>query len=666
MTQTIDFETRSRADLNKVGLYKYAADPSTELLCMARGETPADVKVWVSAGVNPCNLKTTPFPAAKLDGQILHAHNASFERAILREKCGLDLPPSRFRCSAAGAMQSGLTRSLDGCGELIDLEQKKDSEGHELMKKLVKPGKKGNFDEDPEKYKRLYAYCRDDVRTEMCLEAKLPFIQPFMQEAWEAHELMNDRGIPVDRDLVVGAAKIAKELGAETSNDVFHITNGTIKTGGQRDKIIQYLKDLGVDVPFEMVGNRVKDKLDDKAVSQMLADPDLDPTARKILLLRKESSGAAAKKHIAILNHLMDDDRVRGSYVFPGTHTGRCASWGVQVMNLKKMTTLPGFPVRKYDAAGNKVAPYVDQAYIDAMRSGKLSAMRELGPEYEKFSILTLLGVGVRAGFAAKPGHTFIFRDLSQIEVRLAHWFTRNKQIMQLFREKGDIYKDFASKFFGIPVSAVTDNQRQLSKPIVLGCNYGMGKRRMAEYAKTYGFTLTEDEADVYVQGFRRLYPLIPKLWKYLEQAAIQCVRDGKRRKIGVLHAGMEGRFFYFELPSGRRVYYLDPQLMEGKYGDTFSFTSHHGHIELSWGGTFLENLCQAGCADLANLGITRAEKAGLCPIINQHDEIGIEVPIAHVAEAGAEFGRCLEMGAEWAQDLPVGSDMVIQERWIK
>jgi DNA polymerase len=664
LTQTIDFETRSRADLTKCGLYKYAADPSTELLCMARGETPADVKVWVP--VVPGTGQKVPFPAAKLDGHILHAHNASFERAILREKCGLALPPSRFRCSAAGAIQSGLARSLEACSELLSLETAKDSEGHEIMKKLVKPGKKGEFDEDPDKYKRLYSYCRDDVRAEMCLEAKLPKIQEFMQAAWEAHEHMNDRGIPIDRDLVVGAAKIAKELGVETSNDVFHITNGTIKTGGQRDKIIKFLKDLGVELPFEMAGNRVKDKLDAAAVSQMLDDPDLDPTARKILLLRKASSGAAAKKHTAILEYLMADDRIRGSYVFPGTHTGRCASWGVQVMNLKKMTTLGGFPVRKKDANGNKCAPWVDQAYLDAMRSGKLSAMRELGPEYAKFDILTLLGVGVRAAIAAKPGHTFIFRDLSQIEVRLAHWFTRNKQIMQLFRDKGDIYKDFASKFFGVPVSEVTDNQRQLSKPIVLGCNYGMGKVRLAVYAKTYGLTLTEDEADVYVQAFRRLYPLIPKLWKYLEAAAIACVKDGKTRKIGVLFAGVEGRFFYFQLPSGRRIYYLDPEIHEGKYGEIFCFTSHHGHTEHTWGGTFLENLCQAGCADLANLGVTRAEEAGLCPIINQHDEIGCEVPTASLIEAGHEFGKCMEMGAEWTQDLPVGSDLAVQERWIK
>jgi DNA polymerase len=652
-TQTIDFETRSRADLTKVGLYKYAADPSTELLCMARGETKADVKVWVP--VVPGTGQLVPFPADKLRGLTIHAHNASFERAILREKCGVSLPPSSFRCSAARCMQSGLARSLETSGTLIGLQEGKDTEGHELMKKLVKPNKKGVFVEDADMMKRLYKYCAQDVRAEMGLEALLPEVPSFMQEAWEAHESMNDRGLPVDRDLVIGAMKIAKELGVESSNDVYHVTDGKIKTGGQVAKILEFVNLLGVNI----------ESLKAEILDQALEDPTIDPTARKVLLLRKASSGVAAKKHTAIYEHLMDDDRVRGGYVFPGTHTARAASWGIQVMNLKKMATMR-FPLRYLPEDEKKKNPYVDQSYIDAIRSGKLSAMRDLGPDYGKFDVLTLLGLGVRAAFCAKPGHTFIFRDLSQIEVRKAHWYTRNRQIMELFQCNGDIYKDFASKFFGVPVSEVTGNQRQLAKPIVLGCNYGMGKKRLAVYAKTYGLTLTEDEAEVYVQGFRRLYPLIPKLWKYLEQAAVGCVGDGKRRKIGLLHAGVEGRFFYFELPSGRRIYYLDPELSDGKFGKVFSYMSHHGYREHSWGGTFLENICQAGTADLTNITITRCEKAGLCPIINQHDEVGIEVPIKYAKEAGEVFGRLIAQGCEWTDGLPIGSDMAVQERWVK
>jgi hypothetical protein len=35
MNVSIDFETRSRVDLPKLGLDKYSRDPSTEVICMA-------------------------------------------------------------------------------------------------------------------------------------------------------------------------------------------------------------------------------------------------------------------------------------------------------------------------------------------------------------------------------------------------------------------------------------------------------------------------------------------------------------------------------------------------------------------------------------------------------------------------------------------------------
>ena len=70
----IDFETRSRVDLGAKGVYNYAQDLSTEVLCMSYAFDDDDVVTWTP---------DQPFPAAVREhtGQI-RAHNAAFERLV--------------------------------------------------------------------------------------------------------------------------------------------------------------------------------------------------------------------------------------------------------------------------------------------------------------------------------------------------------------------------------------------------------------------------------------------------------------------------------------------------------------------------------------------------------------------------------------------------------
>ena len=70
----IDFETRSRCDLLTKGVYNYAQDGSTDVLCMSYAFDDDEVVTWVPG---------QPFPerVAQHKGQI-RAHNAAFERLI--------------------------------------------------------------------------------------------------------------------------------------------------------------------------------------------------------------------------------------------------------------------------------------------------------------------------------------------------------------------------------------------------------------------------------------------------------------------------------------------------------------------------------------------------------------------------------------------------------
>jgi DNA polymerase len=76
-----DYETRSNANLWKVGEDKYAADPSTEVLCAAYAVDDGPVQVWLPG--------REPIPAVFFEADHdlsweVSAHNDAFETAIER------------------------------------------------------------------------------------------------------------------------------------------------------------------------------------------------------------------------------------------------------------------------------------------------------------------------------------------------------------------------------------------------------------------------------------------------------------------------------------------------------------------------------------------------------------------------------------------------------
>ena len=97
MIYSIDFETRSHANLPDIGLDKYANCLSTEVLCIAFGKTPDTVEV-----VSPHQGTYGSHALLKhvADGGKIQAWNAMFEYAIWNCVCvpsGLHLAWGRMR-----------------------------------------------------------------------------------------------------------------------------------------------------------------------------------------------------------------------------------------------------------------------------------------------------------------------------------------------------------------------------------------------------------------------------------------------------------------------------------------------------------------------------------------------------------------------------------------
>jgi DNA polymerase len=82
---SLDFETRSRLNLKKVGAWRYAADESTDVLCAAYALDDGPVMVWL-----PDDVFVPPeiVEAAANPEWVISAFNAGFERSIIAHVMG--------------------------------------------------------------------------------------------------------------------------------------------------------------------------------------------------------------------------------------------------------------------------------------------------------------------------------------------------------------------------------------------------------------------------------------------------------------------------------------------------------------------------------------------------------------------------------------------------
>jgi len=122
-----------------------------------------------------------------------------------------------------------------------------------------------------------------------------------------------------------------------------------------------------------------------------------------------------------------------------------------------------------------------------------------------------------RKYFVAPEGRTFVDADYSQIEVRVLAKLLNEERLLEIYgrpedeTKSGDVYRATAAHMLGVDAEAVTKDQRNLAKAIVLGMNYGLSAYGLPLYAFTnLGIKdMTTEEAEDYVEAFYDLYPKI-------------------------------------------------------------------------------------------------------------------------------------------------------------
>ncbi|MGA2489321.1 MAG: DNA polymerase I [Anaerolineales bacterium] len=184
------------------------------------------------------------------------------------------------------------------------------------------------------------------------------------------------------------------------------------------------------------------------------------------------------------------------------------------------------------DALPAQIHPKTGRVHTSYSQTGAVTGrLSSSDPNLQNIPIRTELGRHIRRGFIAGQGNVLVSLDYSQIELRIVAHMANDEAMLNAFRAGQDIHATTAAAIFGVPLEAVTKEQRRHAKAINFGLIYGM-----SAFGLTRSTKLTLAESQDFVEAYFRQFPGVKK---YL---------DGIRRSA---HANG-----YVETLLGRRRYF--------------------------------------------------------------------------------------------------------------
>jgi DNA polymerase len=637
MIYSIDFETRSTIDLADQGLDIYANDPTTEVLCIAFGTTPDNVKVYESYfNKGPHSL----LEHVKNGGKI-QAWNAMFEYAIWNCVCvpKYGWPPLKLEQvidSMAIAAANNIPQSLDDAGTFMDSEHKKDTRGRYLIQKLCKPHK-GVFNEDPDLMSEMFAYCQQDVRTEMAIVANLRPLTDSEMDIWTLTQRINLRGVPVAPKELQNAVKAVNDAQAAIDDDCIALTGFK---PSERAKLLEWVNTFGANM----------DNMTEKTVSAKLVDTNISANVRQALLLRQEGSQTSVAKYAKMLE-IQREGKIRNTLVYHGASTGRWASRGG--LNLQN--------IARPSLEDDEIERAIPRIFVDA--KGNMSELSSL----------------VRSAIKAPDGKTFVDVDFSSIENRVGVWLAGQSDKVDMFRQGLDEYKTFAStSLYKVPYEEVTKEQRQVSKSAVLGAMFGQGAKGLVKYAEGMGVVLSEGEAKNAVDNYRTSYAKVKNLWAACEKAAIDAVENpGNPFAAGskvVLKS--DGRALWMRLPSGRLICWQRPQLelLTTPWGSSKRGVTVHSQNTYTrqWtrnaliGSSIFQSAVQGTARDFLASAMMNLDINGYEVVNSIHDEVLLLVEEQNGESALEDVIKIMTTPPSWAPDFPLAAEGWVGKRYRK
>jgi DNA polymerase I len=135
--------------------------------------------------------------------------------------------------------------------------------------------------------------------------------------------------------------------------------------------------------------------------------------------------------------------------------------------------------------------------------TGRLSSSN---PNLQNIPIRTELGREIRRAFIPREGWNLIVADYSQIELRLLAHMSRDKVLVEAFRNGEDIHTRTAAEVLGVPPLMVTPEMRRSAKAVNFGIVYGQ-----TAFGLSQQLGIDRREADRYIRSYFERYSGVRK-----------------------------------------------------------------------------------------------------------------------------------------------------------
>lgn len=684
--------------LGVVGAAVYAEHSTTEVLSLAYNlKDGAGVKRWRPGMPPPLDLL-----GYVQRGGLLAGWNTAFEWWIWNCVCVrlYGWPPlyiQQLRCSMAKARASGFPGKLEAAGDVMGLEVKKDKAGDALLKLFSVPQeptlkqalRRITPADDPVKAEQLYAYNDTDTVTEAEAAALVPDLEGEELEYWLLDQLINRRGVHVDRESLLACADIVEQCLVAFDGELHTLTGGQVERSSQLERLKGWLAGRGVHM------GEGKGSMDDEAIEAALRrlpphPPGIVYPPRRALEIRQLAGSASVKKVFAMRNQLSSRDRLHDLYNYHGARTGRPTGEGPQPTNLPKA----GPKVYRCGACGRhsgmrhklacpwcgipqpptvKACEWSAESVEDALEVIRTRSMAAVQWYYGD-AMLAVSGC-LRGLFCASPGYDFIASDFTAIEAVVTACLAGEEWRIEVFKGETSIYLESASRAFGVSVAEMLDYfasngmhhpLRDKGKRMELGLGFGGWINALRSPQIRYEGT--DDELKDAILKWRAASPAIVHFWGGqekrhgyhrvpelfgLEGCAVRAMLEphiwhGVTRMDGTLC----GVAFYFDdrddglaalycrIPSGRILTYRRPVLeanTRGFGGDwQMSYEGWNSNAQsgpIGWvrmsiySGKWCENVAQATARDLQRSAKLNLERAGYAVALHVYDEDVAEVP---------------------------------------
>ncbi|WP_370553887.1 DNA polymerase I [Edwardsiella tarda] len=270
----------------------------------------------------------------------------------------------------------------------------------------------------------------------------------------------------------------------------------------------------------------------------------------------------------------------------------------------------------------------VHTSYHQAVTAtGRLSSS---DPNLQNIPVRSDEGRRIRQAFIAPAGSKIVAADYSQIELRIMAHLSGDRGLLEAFAAGKDIHRATAAEVFGLPLEAVTADQRRSAKAINFGLIYGMSAFGLARQ-----LNIGRNEAQRYMDLYFERYPGV---LAYMERTRQQASEQG-----------------YVETLDGRRLYLPEINARNAMRRKA----AERAAINAPMQGTAADIIKRAMIAVDAWLQQSQPQ---VRMIMQVHDELVFEVLEAQVDEVVSHVRTLMESSLALA--VPLKVDIGCGENW--